>query len=104
MATLEQVINDARQLPPADKRELIKELDRDLRNEPTNRTTDREHAWLEQHRDEYLGQWVALDGDRLLAHGTEAKEVYDTARASGVKVPFMEQITPNLEPYMGGWS
>jgi len=29
-----------------------------------------EIRWLEEHVDEYRGQWVALLGDELLAHGT----------------------------------
>ncbi len=36
------------------------------------RDFSRERAWLAQHRVEYDGQWVALDGDKLvaaLAHG-----------------------------------
>ena len=33
---------------------------------------------------------VALDGDRLIAHGTQAREVYAAARAAGIKSPFVE--------------
>jgi len=29
-----------------------------------------EIRWLEEHVDEYRGQWVAVLGDELLAHGT----------------------------------
>ena len=43
---------------------------------PPYRTHYEERAWIEAHRDEYLGQWVALDGDRLIAHGSDAKKVY----------------------------
>jgi hypothetical protein len=32
-----------------------------------------EHAWIDAHREEFLDQWVALDGGRLLAHGTDAR-------------------------------
>ena len=35
----------------------------------------REHGWLEKNREQYDGQYVALDGDRLLAHGENGKEV-----------------------------
>jgi hypothetical protein len=30
-----------------------------------------EYAWLREHAHEYSGEWVALDGDRLLAHGVD---------------------------------
>lgn len=43
----------------------------------------REWAWLTEHSDEYAGQWVALDGDRLIAHGLQFKEVLQTARKLG---------------------
>src|ERR1051326_310553 len=38
------------------------------RGNPLHRDRSREFAWLEQHRAEYLGQWVALEGDQLLYH------------------------------------
>ena len=58
--------------------------------------------WLTEHREEYAGQWVALDGDRLIAHGLDAKEVYAIADASGVRYPMVTQIEPaNALPYAG---
>lgn len=51
-----------------------------------------EMAWLAAHSDEYRGQWVALDGDRLLSHGAQALAVRDEARSKGVEVPLMEHI------------
>jgi hypothetical protein len=53
----------------------------------------RELQWLKEHRHEYLEQWVALDGDRLIAHGPQAREVYAAARAAGIKSPFVEFIS-----------
>lgn len=53
---------------PAEKRRLRDALDRELQSAPTYRTHERERAWVEAKRDEYLGQWLALDGDKLLAH------------------------------------
>ncbi len=103
MATLEQVIKDAYTLPPDEKRKLIEAIDRDLRNAEAFDKHRQEITWIEQHRDEYLGQWVALDGNRLLAHGTNAKEVADAARAAGVKAPFLERVEPKVEAYWGGW-
>ncbi|MGH9898969.1 MAG: DUF5678 domain-containing protein [Pyrinomonadaceae bacterium] len=44
----------------------------------------RESLWLEQHCDEYAGQWVALDGDRLISSDSNAKKVYTVARAAGI--------------------
>jgi hypothetical protein len=63
----------------------------------------KELRWLKEHRHEYVGQWVALDGDRLVAHGTNAREVFQEAREAGVKVPFVEQILPTDDMPFGGW-
>jgi|GEM_PF-1177881 len=46
---------------------------------PTNNFS-RENAWLEKHREEYDGQWVALDGDKLIASGFDGKEVAKKVR------------------------
>ncbi len=102
-ATLEKVIEEARRLSPDEQRKLREALDRDLQRARSYRAHDREQAWIEQHRDEYMNQWVALDGDKLLAHGTDARTVYLAARAAGVEAPFLEQITPKQEAFMGGW-
>jgi hypothetical protein len=37
--------------------------------------------WLDENQEKYSGQWVALEGDRLIASGLTAKEVYSKARA-----------------------
>src|SRR5678816_292675 len=43
--------------------------------------------WLDENREKYSGQWVALDGDRLITSGPTAKEVYSKAKAEGVEIP-----------------
>jgi hypothetical protein len=63
-----------------------------------------ELRWLAEHSREYAGQWVALDGDRLLAHGESAREVYEAVHASEVRLPLVvlvEAADQNL-PF-GGW-
>jgi len=63
----------------------------------------REKQWLKEHRHEYVGQWIALDGARLISHGTNAREVYEAAREAGVKVPFVAHIDPPDPLPFGGW-
>ena len=36
--------------------------------------------WIEENKEEYDGQFVLLDGDKLIAHGKEAKPLYAKAR------------------------
>ncbi|MEW6128685.1 MAG: DUF5678 domain-containing protein [Acidobacteriota bacterium] len=51
------------------------------------------HNWIKEHFDEYQGQWVALDGDRLLAHGENAREVLEAAmQISSGKYPFLTKV------------
>jgi len=62
----------------------------------------KENAWLAEHRDQYDGQWVALDGDRLLAHGHKLKEVAATARAEGVMdALFIKAEGSDTPPFAG---
>ena len=65
----------------------------------------REFAWIEAHKDEYAGQWVALDGDRLVAASLIQQEVWDAvtaARAAGVNIPLVHHMSsPDDLPYIG---
>lgn len=64
----------------------------------------REMQWIKEHKKKYAGQWVALDGDRLLSHGMNAKKVFAAADESGVEDPFFAHLEPAGETaYMGGW-
>lgn len=42
----------------------------------------REVQWMRAHWQEYRGQWVALDGDVLLAHSPSFQEVMDRLRVA----------------------
>ena len=62
----------------------------------------REMAWLSQHRKEYEGEYVALDGDRLVAHHKDGHEVYRLADAAGVANPLVTYIhLPDDPPTFG---
>src|SRR5262245_47587120 len=45
--------------------------------------------WIAEHAHEYAGEWVALDGARLIAHGRDHSEVWAAAQASGVHLPLV---------------
>lgn len=61
--------------------------------EPKDRT--KEDEWLRLHRDEYAWQWVALDGDRLVGHGHNLKEVAETAKQNGVDDALFVRVEPS---------
>jgi len=56
------------------------------------------HRWMASHRSEYAGQWVALDGDRLIAAGATEAEVADAAEADGAYLPLIGYIPRPDEP------
>ena len=57
--------------------------------------------WINEHGSEYPGQWLALDGDRLLAHGFNLAEVAAAARGAGVQFPLLHLVEPPREhPYI----
>ncbi len=58
--------------------------------------------WLAENARDYKGQWVALDGERLIAYGTDAREVYAAARADGAYLPLVELVeNPDGPPFAG---
>src|SRR6185369_14324889 len=96
MSTLQQILEEAMKLPPEDRLRLRAALDQLEANGdamPAYRNNEQERAWIEAHREQYLNQWVALDGDRLIAHGIDAKRVYDEAREQGITSPYLERVS-----------
>lgn len=59
--------------------------------------------WLDENKANYRNQWVALDGDRLVASGADGKQVYAEAIAAGISSPLLHQITEDDELPLGGW-
>ena len=106
MATLDQIMEEVKKLPTHEKLRLRAALERITENGEElspRRSRERERAWLEAHRDEFLDQWVVLEADQLVAYGTDARVVYNEARAKGVSTPYLIRVTPKVEPYVGGW-
>lgn len=67
----------------------------------------KEREWVRQHRDEYRGRWVVLDGDRLIGHAATAAEAtvfVEQARAEGVRSPYVKLIPLDDEPIWMMWS
>lgn len=62
-----------------------------------------EMAWLTRHGSEFAGQWVAIDGSELVAHGSDAVVVRDAARAAGVARPLLAHISDDSGLEFGGW-
>lgn len=59
--------------------------------------------WIEEHREEYLNQWVCLEGDRLISHGMDGMEVHRQAKEAGIDAPFMVRIINEPNNFVGAW-
>jgi hypothetical protein len=109
--SVDQIIKSIEKLPTMEQERIRRWLeDRGATNEEGHGS--RAHAsrsakslrWLHENREKYSGQWVALDGDRLIANGPTPKEVYSKAKAEGVEIPFVELVTDQEPvPSTGGW-
>jgi predicted DNA-binding antitoxin AbrB/MazE fold protein len=58
--------------------------------------------WLANESRHYTGEWVALDGNRLVAHGPKLAAVKAAAHAAGVSRPFFASLPDDDLPF-GGW-
>jgi hypothetical protein len=110
--TFEKVLDAVRLLPAEERQRLRKwlaEEERKRASQTDNRASqpalrrEREMRWLREHEAQFAGQWVALEGERLLSHGTDARKVYEEGRALAVNVPFMAYAESPDEAWMGGW-
>jgi ABC-type hemin transport system ATPase subunit len=59
--------------------------------------------WIREHQAEYADQWVALDGDRVIAAGFDAKAVFAAAKAARVGRPLFVHMEPKDALPFGGW-
>lgn len=126
MTTLEQIIDEARKLPVEEQRRLRAALENlDLNGDaqsanegstplltPALHVSDgddeirrRRLEWFKAHREEHGGQYVALDGDQLLAVGPNYRIAREKALAAGKPNAFVTYLSkPDEITEMGGWA
>ena len=108
--TAEQIIENVRTLPRSERQkffdlievEKYKEIETNEELEQKNKKFRQALQWIDKHKEEFDGQFVVLDGNQLVAHGTDSKTVYDEARAKGYKSPFLKRVKAKVLPF-GGW-
>ena len=116
MTRLEQIVEEARSLSIADKRELRRLLDLDIQQPECPQTSQSVSGhkddeclrqerlqWLKSHREEYAGQYVALDGTVLVGHGPTIRDAHEQARQNGVENPFLVRLSSESEVLFAGW-
>ncbi len=110
---LEQLIEGVKTLPFEDLSRLREVIDEERRRKQISKEKQvkleeriakfkKSEKWLEENRENYMNQWVCLEGDVLVAHGTDALEVDRQAKEAGIKSPFLEHIVEEKYPF-GGW-
>jgi hypothetical protein len=116
MARLEHIINEVRSLTWSEQRELRQALEDELEQQQTQpvrsvqssngddaKTRERRLEWLKSHRDEYGGQYVALDRDKLIAVGPTYRSTRQKAVAAGKPDAFVTYLSKSDEiAQMGG--
>ena len=83
------------------RRELAEKESKNIDLEQKNERFRKALNWIEENKEEYDGKFVVLDGDKLVACGTDSKTVYDEARAKGHKSPFLTRVKAKTLPFGG---
>jgi hypothetical protein len=110
--TVEDILTQIAKLPPTEQirlRHLLAQQPQEPPRPPRDQRVPpvpvpdsrRELQWLAAHARAYVGQWVALDGDRLIAHGPHHHEVWAAAEASGVYLPLVTFVEDPDKVYAG---
>lgn len=62
-----------------------------------------ELQWLAKESKPYRGQWVALDGPRLISHGDDLAVVRAAALAAGFENALFASVPGEPDVPFGGW-
>ena len=78
---------------------LSRELLPSSRQTPSTGYRTRELEWRRTHTEtlrSYADQWVVLEGEQIVAHGTDPLHVLAQARATGIRTPYIFYVeAPN---------
>ncbi|MGI8467974.1 MAG: DUF5678 domain-containing protein [Pyrinomonadaceae bacterium] len=110
---LDSIKNEARKLSATEKAQLTDYLLREtekanskdlgLASETEDETRTLRMKWLKENREKYAGQYVALNGNRLVGVGRNIREAHEQARQNGINKPFLVRVSGENEILSGGW-
>jgi hypothetical protein len=108
MSLEEAILDKVRRLPPAKQEEVLRFADGLGRNAVVRRVPSRDRSkemkWLDANRTAYADQWVAVEGDRLIAANADAVKVFSAAKAAGIPTPFVVHVLlEDALPFVPGW-
>jgi hypothetical protein len=84
-----------RLLANSDKNEVVEPRPRKKPSDTGFR--NRELAWRNNNREALralTGQWIALEGEEIIAHGPDLLRVDADAQAKGIKIPYLFYVEP----------
>jgi hypothetical protein len=107
MTIEEAILDKLRRLPPAKQEQVLRFADGLARNgakAAPSRDRTSEMQWIEANRAAYSDQWVALDGDRLVAASADPLKAFAAAKSEGIHAPFVVHVLPDDPlPFVPGW-
>ncbi len=108
MSLEEVLLGKVRRLPPAKQAEVLRFADGLQRNSEarmvTSRDRTKETKWINEDRAAHADQWVAVEGDRLIAAGIDSLRVFAAAKEQGIRTPFVVHVLPEDPlPFVPGW-
>jgi len=108
MSLEEAILDKVRRLPPAKQEEVLRFANGLERNTAARRVPSRDRSsemkWLDENRAAYADQWVAVEGDRLIAANVDPLSVFSAAKAAGIQTPFVVHVLPEDSlPFIPGW-
>jgi hypothetical protein len=70
----------------------------------SSRDRSAEMTWASHPDAQFIGKWVVLQGDRVVASGSDPKQIYEDVRANGDSSPFLIFVSRDeQEPFACGW-
>ena len=117
MDTLQKLVGEVKQLPQNDKKRLLEILQREIETpqsaitarpeqmeSPLPESIDPELKWLMENGwalQKYRGEYIALQGDEFIAHGTLG-EVLAESKRRGIDRPFTQYIPKTEREWLLG--
>ena len=108
MQSVSEIVEAIHKLPSGDQEKIRRTLEKEKleKQKEVEAQVERFKAaekWLKENRAEYLGQWVCLYGDELVAHGEDGLEVHRQAKEKDIKSPYLVRVIEESENFVGAW-
>lgn len=87
-----------------DKRTMVKEMTKTYPNKQILAIKQKlSTQWIKVHQNQYAEQYVALEGDILIAHGKTRRELVEVLKKEGKENCFIAYVPDPEKVYWGGF-